>query len=327
MTYKLDLINRRLLYELDKNCRISDNQLAKLVRRSREAVRNRILKLQQDGIIQGFITSINPSKCGYLFFKMYFQLANIPAEREKFYAYLKKLPNIYWFGGNEGTWDLHGTFYAQSVDEFNRLKNKIYTDFKHLIIRRDIGILVDGRQYLKKYLMENLSEGEERLEPAIYAGEVVLNEIDELDKKILSILSQDGRIHLVDLAQKTKSSIDIVRHRMKKLEQKGIIIQYRVAIDHNRLGYQMYKAFVYMNNISEADERKFIEYAKQSKNIIYFIRQLSNWDLELEIMVRDYNEFTDIINDLRQQFADTIRHVEFALMREDIFLFGEKEVF
>jgi hypothetical protein len=89
----------------------------------------------------------------------------------------------------------------------------------------------------------------------------------------------------------------------------------------------MYKAFVYMNNISEADEQKFMEYAKQSRSIVYFIRQLSNWDLELEIMVKDYNEFTIIINDLRQQFAATIRKVEFALMREDIFLFGEKEMF
>lgn len=323
MPYKLDLINRRILYELDKNCRISDAQLAKIVRRSREAVRNRILKLQQDGIIQGFITSINPSKCGYLFFKMYFQLANIPAEREKFYDYLKKLPNIYWFGGNEGTWDLHGTFYAKSVGEFHRIKNKIYTDFRHLIIRRDIGVLVDARQYPKKYLLEL----EERPEPAIYAGEMTFNEIDELDRKLLSVLSQNGRIHLVDLAQKTGSSIDMVRNRVKKLERKGVIIQYRIAVDHNKLGYQMYKAFVYMNNLSESDERKFMEYARQSRNIVYFIRQLSNWDLEIEIMAKDYGEFTHIINDLRLQFAEAIRNVEFALMREDIFLFGKKEVF
>jgi len=324
MTYKLDAINRRILYELDKNCRISDNQIAKIVRRSREAVRNRIHKLQQDGIIQGFITSINPSKCGYLFFKLYFQLANIPAEREKFYEYLKKLPGLYWFGGNEGTWDLHGTFYAQSVIEFNTLKNKIYTDFKHLILRRDIGVLVNARQYLKKYIVDDLSE---RLPPAIYAGEIVPYDLDELDKKIVSILSQQARIHLVELAQKTASTIDVVRSRMKKLEQQGLIIQYRIALNHTKLGYQMYKALVYMNNITDADERKFMEYATQSQHIIYFIRQLSNWDLELEIMARNYEEFTHIINDIRLQFVDTIRNVEFVLMREDIFLFGEREIF
>ena len=73
MPYKLDRINRRILFELDKNCRISDNKLAKLVHRSRESVRHRINKLVKDGIIKGFITSINPSKFGYMFFKLYFQ--------------------------------------------------------------------------------------------------------------------------------------------------------------------------------------------------------------------------------------------------------------
>ena len=94
MAYKLDLVNKKILYELDKNARISDSQLAKKVNRSREAVRNRIKKLQDDGIILNFITSINPSKVGCMFFKMYFQLANIPEEREKFYEYFKQLPGL-----------------------------------------------------------------------------------------------------------------------------------------------------------------------------------------------------------------------------------------
>ncbi|MBI5393075.1 Lrp/AsnC family transcriptional regulator [Candidatus Woesearchaeota archaeon] len=166
MVYRLDIINRKILYELDKNCRISDNQLAKKVNLSRESVRNRIKKLQKEGIIQGFITSINPSKFGYMFFKLYFQLANNPKERERFYDYFKKIPGLYWFGGNDGVWDLHATIYAKNVKEFNALKNKIYTEFRDLIIRRDVGVLVNVHQYTKRYLLENIREAPE---PAIFA--------------------------------------------------------------------------------------------------------------------------------------------------------------
>ena len=217
MSYKLDKINQKILYELDKNCRISDNQLAKKVKRSREAVRNRILKLQKDGIIQGFITSINPSKFGYMFFKMYFQLSNIPTERKKFYEYFKKLPGLYWFGGNDGVWDLHATIYAKNVKEFNKLKNKIYTDFKHLIIKRDIGTLVNVRQYPKRYLVKGIKE---RLEPTIFADDIVDNILDELDQKILNNLAQNARINLVELSKKTKSTVDIVRNRIKNGEKR-----------------------------------------------------------------------------------------------------------
>ena len=324
MSYKLDKINQKILYELDKNCRISDNQLAKKVKRSREAVRNRILKLQKDGIIQGFITSINPSKFGYMFFKMYFQLSNIPTERKKFYEYFKKLPGLYWFGGNDGVWDLHATIYAKNVKEFNKLKNKIYTDFKHLIIKRDIGTLVNVRQYPKRYLVKGIKE---RLEPTIFADDIVDNILDELDQKILNNLAQNARINLVELSKKTKSTVDIVRNRIKKMEKKEIIIQYRVAINHTKLGYDLFKAFIFFNNLSEKDEIKLYEYVKQNDKIEYLIRQLSAWDIELEIMAESYEEFNHLMDDIRLEFAESLRNYEFVLMREDIWVLGDKDIF
>lgn len=324
MAYHLDKINRRILYELDTNCRMSDNQLAKKVHRSRESVRNRIKKLQRDGIIQGFITSINPSKFGYMFFKLYFQLANNPQEREHFYEYFKKIPGLYWFGGNDGVWDFHATIYAKSVKEFNNLKNRLYTEFKNLIIKRDVGVLVNVRQYPKRYLIEN---SKERGEPSMFADDIIDNTLDELDKKVLNHLAQNARTSLVELATRTNATVDIVRNRMKKMEEKQIIIQYRVAIDHTKLGYDMFKAFIYFNNLSEQDENRLFEYAKQNNRILYLIRQLSAWDIEIEIMAESYEEFTRIMDDLRLKFAHALRNYEFVLMREDIWVFGEKDIF
>jgi DNA-binding Lrp family transcriptional regulator len=324
MAYKLDIINKRILYELDKNCRISDNQLAKKVNLSRESVRNRIKKLENDGIIQGFITSINPSKFGYMFFKLYFQLVNNPKKREKFYGYLKKIPGLYWFGGNDGVWDLHATLYSKNVEEFNSLKNKIYTEFKDLIIKRDVGVLVNVRQYPKRYLIDNLKEISD---PEIFADNVIDNTLDDLDKKILNNLARNARIGLVELSGKTKSSVDIIRNRIKKMEEKKIILQYRIAIDHTKLGYEMFKAFVYFNNLSEEDEKRLFDFAIQNNKILYLIRQLSSWDIELEIMAKNYDEFNRIMDEIRLKFVDSMRNYEFVLMREDIWVFGEKDIF
>jgi DNA-binding Lrp family transcriptional regulator len=118
-----------------------------------------------------------------------------------------------------------------------------------------------------------------------------------------------------------------VRNRMKKMEEKGIIMQYRIAIDHTKLGYEMFKAFIYFQNLSEKDEARLFEYAKQHTKILYLIRQLSAWDIEVEMMANNYEEFTQIMNDMRLKFADSIRNYEFALMREDIWVFGEKDIF
>ena len=67
----LDLTDRKILAELDKNCRIHNSILAKKVNKSREAVKYRIQQLQNKGIIQNFITSIDPNKLGYYMFKIY----------------------------------------------------------------------------------------------------------------------------------------------------------------------------------------------------------------------------------------------------------------
>ena len=89
----------------------------------------------------------------------------------------------------------------------------------------------------------------------------------------------------------------------------------------------MYKAFIYFDSLSEEIENRFYEYARQNRRVCYLIRQLSAWDIELEIMAQSYEEFTEIMNDLRLKFADSMKNYEFALMREDIWVFGEKDIF
>ncbi len=319
MAYKLGKIDSLILYELDRNARISDNQLAKRVKRSREAVRQRIKKLQEDGIIQGFITAINPSKFGYAFFKLYFQLANIPYEREKLYAHLKKTEGIYWFGGSNGVWDLHGTFYAKEVEEFNNIKNKICHDFKHLIIKRDVGMLIKVRMWPKRFFLEKKST--EMIESVIFSGKIVYEEIDPFNKKILKILLENARTSIVEIARQVQSSVDIVRRRIRDMEEKGIIIQYRLAINHIKLGYEMFKVFIYFNQFDELLEKKLIAYVHEQPEIMYLINQLSAWEIELEMMMKSYEAFISLMQDFCLRFGDAIRNYEFVVMKEDIFMF------
>ena len=320
MTFKLDLIDRRILYELDKNCRISDNKLAKLVNRSRESVRNRIKKMQNQGIITEFLTALNPAKAGYLFYKLYLQLRNNPKERKEFFNFLHNHKGMYWYGTNDGVWDCHMTIFAKNPHEFNDIKNEIYRKFKNLIIKRDIGQLVKTRQYPKKYLLDKTQKIGE-IEEKYFAGDVEHEKIDELDIKIMMFLTHNARASLVDISKNVDSTIDIVRARIKKLEEKKIIIQYRIAVDQSKIGYILFKSFIYFDSISEEDKMKFIEYAKNSRNIVYFIEQVSSWEFEIELLVESYEEFLDIMNELRLMFQDCLRNYEFCLMKDDILVY------
>jgi len=64
-------------------------------------------------------------------------------------------------------------------------------------------------------------------------------EIDELDRRILSILSDDSRVSSRKVAQRCKVSVGTVLTRIKRMEQAGIIKGYTTILDHEKLGYQL----------------------------------------------------------------------------------------
>lgn len=64
-------------------------------------------------------------------------------------------------------------------------------------------------------------------------------EIDELDRRILSILSDDCRISCRKIAQRCKVSVGTIVARLKRLERSKIIKGYTTVLDHEKLGYQL----------------------------------------------------------------------------------------
>ena len=60
------------------------------------------------------------------------------------------------------------------------------------------------------------------------------------------------------MSRKTESTIEIVRGRIRKLEEKGIILNYRIAVDFNKLGLEFFKAIIYFRKLSDKDEKSFL---------------------------------------------------------------------
>src|SRR3989344_1589178 len=246
----LDSVDLNILAELDKNSRIPTSILAKRVKKSREAVKYRISQLQSKGVIQKFITSINPNKLGNYMFKVYLKLENIPDEREKFFKELKGNKDVYWMGISDGAFDIVFAILSKSIPQGYDKINFLLSDWEHLIVARVLGTMVDTTQYHKKFLL-----GEKDSKPVVFAGTVVDNKVDKLDMKILRILANDARISLTQLSRNVNSTIEIVRGRIKALTDKGIILGYRISVDFNLLGLEFFKAIIYFRSLSEKDEK------------------------------------------------------------------------
>jgi DNA-binding Lrp family transcriptional regulator len=321
MLNKLDKIDMRILFELDKNARIPDTRLAKLVRRSKESVRYRIKKLQEQGIIKGFTTWIDPTRLGFLGVKMYINLANKPEKKKEFIQFVKKDKRLFWLGIADGAWNAGLTYFVKDNREFFELKNELFSKFKDLILESHTGVLLDVNVCDKTFLYRTETDWKTMF------NLLEQYQLENIEKNILKELFNNSRINIVDIARKHNSTVDIVRNRIKKMQEKKIIFRYHANIDFNKLGYEFFKTFLYFKNLTKEDEKRLLEYCRQNPKIIHLVRLISPWDIELEIMCDSYLDYNSIISNLTQEFSEIISKVETAIMGEDYVFPAEKMIF
>ena len=62
------------------------------------------------------------------------------------------------------------------------------------------------------------------------------SELETTDRKILELLSSDGRMSFTDLGKATGLSTSAVHQRVKRLEQRGLILGYGATINYDQVG-------------------------------------------------------------------------------------------
>ncbi|NHC23181.1 Lrp/AsnC family transcriptional regulator [Nocardioides sp. IC4_145] len=61
-------------------------------------------------------------------------------------------------------------------------------------------------------------------------------DVETTDRHILELLATDGRMSFTDLGKATGLSTSAVHQRVKRLEQRGLILGYGATIDHEQVG-------------------------------------------------------------------------------------------
>ena len=67
----------------------------------------------------------------------------------------------------------------------------------------------------------------------------MIQEIDEIDRQILSILMKDAKTPYTDIAKQLFFSSGTIHVRMKKLEQMGVVKGAVLKVDYASLGYDI----------------------------------------------------------------------------------------
>ena len=62
------------------------------------------------------------------------------------------------------------------------------------------------------------------------------------------------------------------------------------------------------------NERKFIEYIKQHKNIVWYVKFIGKWDYQISVFAKNHSHFHEILNEFRNEFNDSLSEYESVIV-------------
>lgn len=315
MSIKIDMKDKRLLYELDINSRQPASSLAKKVGISKQGCLLKIHNLVKKGIIKSFITVLNTPLMGNLSFRMYFKLIDVsPEEENEFRKYLIEHKSVPWVIECEGIWHYIIVVFPRNFEHFEEFNREINNLYGKYIEKKDIALVTQANHFRTGYLLGKKID----IKPLIYAGQPKeIIKLTPLEEDILKILASNSRTPIIEIAKQLKTSAKNISYHIQKMEKTNIIEGYTVTIDLEKTGFERYKVFIRTKNLTAQKEKTFIEYSRMHPYILYYSKSIGENDVELELIVNNTTHLRSIIADIRRRFGQYIKSYETLRMYKE----------
>lgn len=310
------LISRdyKILSELDKNPKLSYNQIGRKLRLSPSVVERRIKNMIKNKIIKAFLSIINYKKLGYTYYSIYARFHNIDEQKkENIYKYLKQHPLSGQVLKCDGRWQLIYGFFAKDIFHLNEEIQKFNDLFGENIGETEKIIHIGSHHYYRGYL---INKEISRLSEPFLGGRENIVDLDKKDLKLLNLIRSDARISQIESAKNTGISVDQIRYRLKRLSKKNILMGYWLHLNPKNMGLQFYRILLKLKNMDNKSESQLLTFLNINKNVIRSNHVFGSWDLfiDMEITTEEFRRFLDLF---LQTFSDQIQEYETLMIYEE----------
>ena len=129
--------------------------------------------------------------------------------------------------------------------------------------------------------------------------------LDEIDHRILEILTEDARTSFREIARRLKVSPDTVSNRYEKLKENGVIITSTVVIDPSKIGYSFIARFGI--DVKPAYSTQVLERVIQIPSVIVASKLVGGHDLVAISVIKDFEHLCDLRDTmLEMPFVDKV---------------------
>ena len=310
---KIDLKDKKILFELDFNCRQSNTQIGKKVGLSRKVVEYRIKKMEEDGMITGYWSIIDSFRLGYNVYRYYiiFQNANRDIKKEIIH-FLIKYKNIWTVYSAIGSYDLGIVIWVNDVHEFYNFWQKFNDTYGDYILDKYFSIYLQSESYSKTCLIPNNYDNKDREKfTTVGPGSKII--IDYLDYRLLCNLSTNAKKPIIDIAKEINCSSQSINYRIKNLINKRIIKQFRVSINNSLLNMQDYIIAIWLRKL--AKRKEILKYFRYNPYVTYINTSAGYADFQIEMVVKNLEFLNNIMEELLDKYPEVIHKYDYLTVK------------
>jgi len=310
---KLDLLDRKLLYELDIDARLPLTKLGKKVRASPAVIEYRLKRMEKAGFIIKYMTFLDAGKLGLMIWNIHLEFQNTTEKEEKeIIDYVCSLKRCWWVARCVGKWDLIYSLCVKDVKTFYNIVTEVQNRFGQYILNQSLVAHADIHVVSRGYFLNK---------PGIGKGwyqTVEHPKLDNADKKILGMVCENARMPSTEMARRTGLTARIVSYRLKELIKSGIINRFRLQLDVSKIGMGYYKVIVYIKDYTDEKNRRLKQYCINAGNTIHYEQKMGPWMLEIEFDAESYVAADHHMKTMKEKFSDFIRSYEILLIDDTL---------
>ena len=116
-------------------------------------------------------------------------------------------------------------------------------------------------------------------------------EVDQIDKQILQLLQNQARISMTELGKAVGLSQPAVTERVRRMEEKGIITQYRAIVSPEKINKQATAYLLFHTK----DCGKFVQFCREFPDVV-----------ECHRISGQYNHLVKVVSDSLQSLEEAI---------------------
>jgi DNA-binding Lrp family transcriptional regulator len=298
MKEELDTYDKKILFELDINSRISASKIAKKLKLPKETVNYRIKRLEKNKWISRVYTIFNASLFGYSYYRVFLKFNKLTASIEtEIIDYITNDPTCANLRIIEGKYDLVFLTIQKNPGELKGFLQCFLNTFGMYIQDKNILFLMKTHKLNQKFL---------------YAGKTTRTTfshleskdftLDKIDLGIMKLISTNARIKLREIAHFLHVDSRLIEYHIKSMKHAGVIVAYTIDLNLIHINRELIQIDVSLKD--PAFIPKIINFFDKTNTCLFIHEMLGIYDISAELYVENDEMLRNILEKFKEQFLD-----------------------